>query len=448
MNNSNNLSTFVYPTATKQYDKAFIKGGICLFLVVLNALFSNDILLLGFYLIATMEMLFGKIDEAALLLLMVAPFSYAMVIAGKEYSFLLGLFFIISFLLKKRKVPKKIFILLILYIVYMFVTMDFDKHMSVTNIPIRTVQAALILFVPLALKNISLKTVSKFVGISFLLSSVLGLYNNKLTKLTQLIHSDAFWYESGTTYLEVDRFAGLTYDPNFYGLFAIILSSFFIIILFEEKNNLKERLVLWCSLVMLLIFGLYSMSKMFLILYVCMIVFALIFSNKIKQAFFVVLIIVGLYLYFDLSNVEVVNLIKYRLQNNDGTLNSYTTGRINLWLVYIKEISNDSKMFIIGRGINNGVVGGRAAHNTFLEVFSMFGLIGSIIFWSYIIQTFRYFNVSKTKVLRKLPIILLVIGIFGLSVYSFNQTWLLIVLAIFAAGGTNKNEIQYNNSCL
>ena len=64
-------------------------------------------------------------------------------------------------------------------------------------------------------------------------------------------------------------------------------------------------------------------------------------------------------------------------------LDSFTTGRISLWKNYINEIFGNIKVFFLGRGITDIKINGRASHNTIIQIFYQFGLLGSfaIIYW-------------------------------------------------------------------
>jgi hypothetical protein len=64
-------------------------------------------------------------------------------------------------------------------------------------------------------------------------------------------------------------------------------------------------------------------------------------------------------------------------------LNSLTTGRIALWESYIQEIVGNVKVFFLGRGFTDIKVNGLASHNTILQAFYQFGLLGVpvLVYW-------------------------------------------------------------------
>ena len=58
-------------------------------------------------------------------------------------------------------------------------------------------------------------------------------------------------------------------------------------------------------------------------------------------------------------------------------LNQITTGRYDLWGIYLKNICDETYGFLFGHGLNH-IEGIKAAHNTYLEIMYKFGVIGVI----------------------------------------------------------------------
>ena len=69
--------------------------------------------------------------------------------------------------------------------------------------------------------------------------------------------------------------------------------------------------------------------------------------------------------------------------SNANDLNSLTTGRVGLWKSYIDEMFSNVKVFFLGRGFTNVKINGRASHNTILQMFYQFGLLGFpfVVYW-------------------------------------------------------------------
>lgn len=109
---------------------------------------------------------------------------------------------------------------------------------------------------------------------------------------------------------------------------------------------------------------------------------------------------------------ELIEVIVMRFSfAND--LNSFTTGRIRLWDSYIKEIMGNAKVFFFGKGFTDVKVNGRASHNTIIQIFYQFGLIGAPMLLYWVVCFFR--EASQTGQQRRKPwlrILIIAIGSF------------------------------------
>jgi membrane protein len=212
------------------------------------------------------------------------------------------------------------------------------------------------------------------------------------------------------------RFTGLSGDPNYYSVNLIL--SFSGIILLNYRNELKFSF--WLLFACLTIFGLLTLSKSFILMYffVCiMLIYACVKKRKffvpiIFCIAFIIILTLGIW-----GVIPIVNSIVERLTSFDD-FNSLTTGRFNLWKMYLNYFDVNINTFILGNGILVRWLNDKAAHNTYIDFLYYLGLVGTIlnlICWKVCFLACE--EKRKLKLLNLCGITIIIIMYFFLSMF-------------------------------
>ena len=235
-------------------------------------------------------------------------------------------------------------------------------------------------------------------------------------------------------YLTIIRRCGFYGDANFYtAQITAAMAGCFALILKEPK---KSRVFLLALLLVFLIYcGFLSGSKSFVLIALCILAVWLISFVKMRgRVALKVLLMIGLLLliiYIVTSAVfsELINVLVTRFSYSND-LDSFTTGRTELWDNYMKQLLSSTKTFFLGMGYTNVKINDRGSHSTLIQSLYQFGLLGVplIIFW--MICFFRDTeNPDKTKRKFTLNVLMLLIGTFlpwfAIDILFFDEFFLL-----------------------
>lgn len=278
------------------------------------------------------------------------------------------------------------------------------------------------------------KCIAYFILAHFL-SSFFGLFKENC-RLQNVFNTT---YISVSSWQDTIRFSGISFDPNFYTIISVIV---LFIIVFKLKEKLK--FILWIILIGIdIAFGLMTYSKSFYFCTACILICAILSTEKtmkIKLFQSLPVIIIAIFL---MSN-QIDNIFNGFMSRFIGvtSVNSLTTGRENLWIMYIKLIFKDISSVIVGNGIlNNGL---KAAHNTYLEMLYKFGIIGVVEDILYlIICRKKFFYASSKNIASVLIVVLFLFLLFNLSAYTFYGLWLCIFIIWVANMDKSNGEQSY-----
>ncbi len=185
-----------------------------------------------------------------------------------------------------------------------------------------------------------------------------------------------------------------------YTLLPTVLFSFINLI-----NNYKKSILLLflVSFLSMLVFG----SRGSLLTFLLFLLFYIYFTSIVNKRTKVYLSIILLFISINLKNilsyiVEYANsytlysysIVKYLNLFDGSSLSSTSSGRDEIYEIAIKRIFNSP---IFGSPINSSYVdtGSSYYHNIFLDILVNFGLIGFILFITFIIHTF--YRATKIK---------------------------------------------------
>jgi O-antigen ligase len=200
------------------------------------------------------------------------------------------------------------------------------------------------------------------------------------------------------------RVFGLDFDPNFFANQALIaLAMLYVLFLNDEC-----RYVVYPAFAFLCICVILSISKAgLLILLMIFAIFAATYIYKqIKEKktknLYCILALVGILVVVGLVFMDTLKLTFGRFTDEFGdgsTLDNITTGRISLWVEYVKAMCSNGWKFLFGHGGHAEwlVVGPypMSPHNTYFDFLYFFGAIGTLV----VVAGFAYvgWKVFKSK---------------------------------------------------
>ena len=133
-------------------------------------------------------------------------------------------------------------------------------------------------------------------------------------------------------------------------------------------------------------------------------------------------------------NLNVTTNLMRRFETGQAS-GDLTTGRTDLWEEYIEYIFSNVRYLFFGKGYD-ALSLRKAAHNTFIEYFYHFGIIGIIVWFTYFSVCYSTVKVNSAKNFRKtnkMPMIMLLAGVFFLNTFRFEHTWLLLCVAFYSS---------------
>ena len=158
-----------------------------------------------------------------------------------------------------------------------------------------------------------------------------------------------------------------------------------VVILFYRREIKPVFCVLISIVIVYFLLQTYSKSALIMMaLPVILLLYALIKEKKYVLSIFIVFsALLTIFLAFS-GKIPALELVIERIRESEtavgGTdINALTTGRFNIWIMYIEYFINNIRSAIFGVGINTALVEGRAAHNTYIDVFYHLGVLGGTL---------------------------------------------------------------------
>lgn len=343
----------------------------------------------------------------------------------------IGLFFLISLLLSKRKLQiNSVHLALLVYTLSVVATLFCDMGaVSVDFVVGYVLNAALYVCLTVVPYN----------------KSELELMENVQIVLLVILNVITLFF-SGT---EDDRttlmIMGQTSDPNYFvGFFIFPLT-----IALKQVVSGKRR-VLYMALIAVSMYSIFLSGSRggLMAVAVTLAGFAVLYPSGFTKR--IALLVGGLVLMFILWVVFKPLLPENIVERMsvESVLETGGTGRVEIWKSMIREIVDQPEKLLLGRGINamhrlfvGGVWGDTVAHNQVLQITYNQGLVGLLSFLA--LTGISFFRCIK----RRKTVAIAILGMMALSIsLSFNQTtrtfWNLIAYAAFAFPDSDTNTIN------
>lgn len=259
-------------------------------------------------------------------------------------------------------------------------------------------------------------------------------------------------YITVISYLRITRLSGFYGDPNFYSAHISACLAGVQLLLCYEKNRGRRTALLIIS-ILLLYCGMLSASKSFIVVAACQfLVWVPILmesggrgGNRIR--IFVGILCAAAVVLTSSAFKELIRIVDDRFAYA-ANLSQITTGRTELWKMYLDELTRNAPLALFGEGYSSVNLNGRASHNSIIQSVYQFGLAGTALLAAWVCCGLKnIFSQAGAKVKWKYAL-LMAIGIalpwMALDILFFDEFFLLPVYgalgAIYAAEAERKSK--------
>lgn len=230
------------------------------------------------------------------------------------------------------------------------------------------------------------------------------------------------------------RHSGYYGDPNFYSAHITAALSGVLVLLLNHVK--KSKMISLIIIAMVLFYcGFMSVSKTFLLVTICLLLFwavEVVFNSGRLSEKLMLILTFGVGVMFLLSATVFTDFIDMFISRflMDNNLSDFTTRRTELWVQYLRAFGEDPLLLLFGKGYTGVLINDRASHNTILQAIYQFGLVGFVFFISWFVCYIRTL-MANTKIRRNnlTQTLILLIGAFGpwmaLDLLFFDEFFLL-----------------------
>ena len=390
-------------------------------------------------------------------------FVLSSIILGATIVFM-GIEYIVD-IIKKRKDPQWVVTILFLAIVIYSILPFGPLNLGAVSRFVCTITILYLVYVNK--EDLDFKAIVLMLSLGLLVACLLEPFRDVSSRLELFLPN----FYGG---LKRNRFAGLTSDPNYFSVEVILVLACLVQLFFGKKLKLIfYPLFLFFSLI-----GLLTFSKSFFIAYVVLFIIMIVYmivkiikgkNNHRKNL--AIFLLCGLLLLSIAS--PLIDIIMDRFTNGsyvsfDETfgsdiLNTFTTGRSEIWIMYFKDIFSSPVTALFGHGLGGELPitnhGETSAHNFYIECLYCFGIVGTLLIVSLCVYLFIRTSTKQNRQFRNfIPLVAIAIMLLSLnSLVSYRPYVLIIVLAYSInlkkhkinneKGEENAKSIS-NNECL
>ena len=217
----------------------------------------------------------------------------------------------------------------------------------------------------------------------------LGIISAALSAQYSTKHPTIAQYITVDSYLTITRLSGYYGDPNFYSAqITACLAGVQLLLIFEDKKG--SRILFFILGIVLIYCGLLSASKSYIVVLAALFLvwIFIVLSGKHLSRSWQLLIAAACAALVAFSSSQFQSLLRivdtrFSYASNVSEL---TTGRTDIWKMYIDELMRNVSLNLFGQGYSMVNLNGRASHNTIIQSIYQFGLIGTpfMLAWIYL----------------------------------------------------------------
>lgn len=355
---------------------------------------------------------------------------------------------------KEKKINLKLFIPMIVFLIYMALPFHECEWNDLTNVAC----SYLCLYVAFEIRHeIDFVYLVRIFALALILSCVFGLYYENSALLSRYMKFVPSYYNK-------QRYPALTFHPLFLAALALLLICSILILRYKNKISIFE---FYLFFIPVFAFGYLTISRSFVITVIfAFLIFSIFYIKKcktrsLKPMFIISMIIIFVVIIF-LGETRCLftrfeNPYSSQMPSNptDDWFNDFYEGNISvdlnrkdLFKYYLLDWSSSLQTILFGRGISRMYIGGLHSHNYFIQTLWEHGLFGCILVLLIFLCGFK---IKKIKC-NYLPILILLIP-FGAFLmievlhYEFVGFLLFIAALSFLDNHNMKKNTLEENFC-
>ena len=281
------------------------------------------------------------------------------------------------------------------------------------------------------------ETIVRTVVYSLMFSCVLSLFILPITTRT-------------TCYRVVDgalRFRGFYGSPNTLYMTALLGLSCFMYLYFKGKVEFSEYIGVYFSM-LIITFLTSSKAGVLILLFLTILSVCLYlredFKKRIIQVVIAILISVLIGILINSMSITIGN--RFSDVAEDDVLNSVSTGRMDIWFAYLKDIFEKPTDFLFGHGMFSRYTfvaeqgAERAQHNLYIFLLYKFGLVGCLFLLYIIMQFIKDCGKGKPAFVNFIPLIYFLVGAFADNSFMYPQFYIIVAMALFHTNSKKERE--------
>ncbi len=321
---------------------------------------------------------FCERETILLQLLFIMPMANIFKMSPSSQSFftiILLLYVVMYFVL-----PRKATLLIVLFAVYIIL----GQLVSGSFMLFRTIKLICNVLFLSSVLNSEVEFDHKKIFLSYIVGNVVASFIGMLDSSFFKIKSYVGEIEvGGIEFIDLTRFTGLYTDPNYYTVGLIICLCLIVILYHREEISTLYSIFISATIIYFLIMT-YSKSAIIMIVlpFGCLI-YSLFKKRKNSSLIIILFSAIFIVMLALVGRINALNVVLTRFEASEtmeGTdINSLTTGRFEHWMMYIKYLPNSLHTMIFGESISADPINGRAAHNTYLDMWYFLGIVGSVL---------------------------------------------------------------------
>ena len=260
-----------------------------------------------------------------------------------------------------------------------------------------------------------------------------------------IVYERLFMYDS----VDVMRFSGIFMHPNSLARFCLLGLTLLFVLWQKDKKNLVNYFLM----ATIAIFGAMSYSKTYFIALFFILLFFFLYSfvhSSHKKQFlvstFVVVLGLAVIAIICYPSLKVV-LNRFFIYDETLSFNTITTGRIDIWKMFIRDQKSSVFYIIFGKTYMGNLPLRIGIHSTYLAIFYQYGIVGSIVLAIYVSNILIDCFKVRFRKIRILPICLVIItGLIGDQIFTHNG-YLLWLFAFTALMDNKTNDYTREVKC-
>ena len=280
-----------------------------------------------------------------------------------------------------------------------------------------------------------------FFSLGVIAASLCAMYYAGYSNIQKFIRVDS--------YLTIIRRSGFYGDANFYAAQILAAMAGTLALTLREAKK-KQMLFLGITALFLLYCGMLSGSKSFVLVaaVILLIWIVAILSMRRRTGLKIVLLLfvlgAGVFVATSVMFSGLIEVVTTRFSFSTD-MDSFTTGRTELWGSYIKVLFEDLKTFFLGKGITNVKINAKASHSTVIQIFYQLGFLGTPVLIYWIICYFRQCT-HKEKRCFGLGELMVVAGAFmpwlAIDALLFDEFYLFLWYVMISQESWKKEEMS------